>query len=254
MLCGINGGHHYLCREFVATHHGLGVGDDECAQLVHADILHVDVGHQGVQHLALGIADVALQFGKQRDGCGHRHSLKHVFLPVFAHGLGVFGQLCGEVAADDFLLPGVGHHGEDTLAEIVDGIIEGLALAGARGEHHTGGGFEVFLVDDVVHIALGAVGFTHDFLFQLLCKVEERVAHAFHGSGLFKPSPHLLRIGLHLCLEIAIQRLVLCRRVAGGAVQAFFHDGEALKHLGRDVERKHGHQDDIHQVDHLLAG
>ena len=63
-----------------------------------------------------------------------------------------------EVAADDFLLPGVGHHGEDTLAEIVDGIIEGLALAGARGEHHTGGSFEVFLVDDVVHIALGAVG------------------------------------------------------------------------------------------------
>ena len=40
------------------------VGHDKGVYLVDPDIFDTDIGHQRVEHLTLGIADVALQFGE----------------------------------------------------------------------------------------------------------------------------------------------------------------------------------------------
>ena len=61
-LCGIHSGHHDMGRELITTYDGLRIRDDESFKSVHTNILHVDVLHQSMQHLALSIAHVTLQF------------------------------------------------------------------------------------------------------------------------------------------------------------------------------------------------
>ena len=132
-------------------------------------------------------------------------------------------------------------------------MVELAALAPARSEHHLIGRLQVFLVTDLAGVSIIAVCFPDDGEFELGGKLEERVTHLPHLLRLVKPSLHLGRIGLHLGLEVIIYHLVLLVGVGRRAVEAFLHDGEAVEHLGRDVQREHGHQDDIHQVNHLLA-
>ena len=56
----VNGSHHDARRELVASHVSLLFGDDKGIEGIDTDILHVDVSHEGVEHLALGIPHVAL--------------------------------------------------------------------------------------------------------------------------------------------------------------------------------------------------
>ena len=51
-------------RELVAADDGLRVRDDESIDGVNANILDVDVADKCVQHLALSIAHIVLQFGE----------------------------------------------------------------------------------------------------------------------------------------------------------------------------------------------
>ena len=51
-----------------------------------------------------------------------------------------------------------------------------------------------------------------------------------------------------------IEGTVFLGRIGGGAVDALLDDGETVEHLGGDIECQHGHEDDIHQIDHLLTG
>ena len=184
-----------------------------------------------MEHFALGIAHVALQLGEQCHGCCHGHVLKHVFLPVLAHCLGVLGQFGGQVVCNDFLLVFVGNHSEDPFAEGVYGIEELLALARARREHHLTCRLKVFLAVDVVDVAIGSIGLAHDFNLQFLCEVIQGVAHPLHLGGFLEPLAHLLRIALHLSLEVAVYVLVLQYRIVGCALQALVDDGEAVEHL-----------------------
>ena len=50
-----------------------------------------------------------------------------------------------------------------------------------------------------------------------------------------------------------VYRQVLLRRVASSTVQTFLHNRESVEHLVRYVKCQHCHQDDVHQIDHLLA-
>ena len=61
LLCGVHGCHDNLCRELVAAYDGLRFGYDEGAELVDADVLHVDVGNKSVEHFAFSVAHVALK-------------------------------------------------------------------------------------------------------------------------------------------------------------------------------------------------
>ena len=209
LLCGVYGCHDDLCRELVATDDGLRLGYDERRELVHTDVLHVDVCHECVQHLAFSVAHVALQLREQRHGTCYGHVLEHILLPVLTERICVLRHLCGEVAFYYLALMWVGNHLEDTLAERVDGIVELLALSGARCEHHMTCCFEVVLALYVIDITVLAVSLAHNLHFQCLCEVVQRVAHALHRRSFLEPLLHFLWVLIHLFGEVVVEHLVL---------------------------------------------
>ena len=204
LLGGIDGSHHDACREFVATHDGLRVGNDEGVERIHTDVLHVDVRHQRVEHLTLGIAHVALQLRQQRDSSSGRHRLEHILLPVLAHRMGIRRNFRRQVGGDALLLPIVGHHAQHLGAIPVDGIVEFLTTSAVGSQHHLIGSLQVFLVADVLHVAVAAVGLLHDSQLQLVHEVIERVAHLLHLLRLVVPLLHLLRVLLHLRGKVVV--------------------------------------------------
>ena len=251
-LGGVNSSQHHTGRDGLARIEARLVGDDDGFELVDPNVLESHVGHERVKHLAFRVAYVALQLGKQRDGGRRRHILKHILLPVFVERRRGHGR--GEVAADDLLLQWIVDETEYPLTVAIDSVEELASLSRARAQHDDACGFEVVFVLDVKRIALRSVGLTDDERLQLLGVVEERVAHSPHRGGTLKPHARLGRILAHDLLQLAIDGLVLLRGVARRPVQALLHNGESVEHLGGDVQRKHGHEDDIHEVDHLLAG
>ena len=136
LLSGIDGSHDNVGRELLAGIEYRLLWDDKGIELVHTDILHVDIRHKRVQHLALGIAHVALQLGEQCDSRCHGHSLEHSLLPVLAQTFRLLGYLSGEIVADEILLALLGHHLQDALTERVDGIVELLTATATWSEHH----------------------------------------------------------------------------------------------------------------------
>ena len=77
------------------------------------------------------------------------------------------------------------------------------------------GCLEVVLSFYVMDVTVCTVCLAHDLHLQFLSEVIQRVAHALHCRGLFKPLTHLLRVALHLLGKIAVDALVLLRRVVG---------------------------------------
>ena len=184
-----------------------------------------------MEHFALGISHVALQLGEQGHRTRHGHVLKHVFLPVLAHCQGIMGQVGGEIAADNLLLCRVVNHGEDALAEGVDGTIELTATATARSKHHLIGCLKVVLGLDILHVGVITVGMAHDSQLEFVGKTIERVAHELHRLCLVIPHLDLGGIGLQLLGETVVYHLVLLGGVGRGATNALFHDGKAIEHL-----------------------
>ena len=253
LLGSIHGSHHDIGIEsFARIERGL-LWNHEGIELVHTDILHVDICYQVVQHLSLGIAHIALNLREHGHGCSHWHILKHVFLPVLTQIFLALRHLGREVAGYDFLLMLISHQLQDAVAIAIQLRIEFLSLARPRCKHHDAGSLQIFLVLDVAHVAILAVSLLHDSNLQFLGKVIERIAHVLYLLSLFKPFPYLGRVLLHLVGEVAIDCIVLCGRVGCGSIQTVFHNRESVEHLRRDVQRKHCHQDDVHQVNHLLA-
>ena len=112
---------------------------------------------------------------------------------------------------------------------------------------------EIFLVFQSIGRSLFAIGLACDVPTQLFRQVIERVGHVFHAHGLIIPGLHLGGVGCQLLGKILIDGFVFLRGVGRGAVQTVAHDVEAFQHFVRHVERQHGQEDDVHQVDHLLA-
>ena len=253
LLGGIHGSHHDIGIESFTRIERCFLWNHEGIEFVHTDILHVDIRNQVVQHLSLGIAHIALNLREHGHGCSHWHVLKHVFLPVLTQIFLALRHLGREVAGDDFLLMLIGHQLQDAVAVAIQLPIEFLSLARTRCKHHDAGSLQVFLVLDVAHIAILTVSLLYDSNLQFLGKVIERIAHVLHLLSLLEPFPHLGRVLLHLVGKVAIDCIVLCGRVGCGSIQTVFHNRESVEHLRRDVQRKHSHQDDVHQVNHLLA-
>ena len=102
-------------------------------------------------------------------------------------------------------------------------------------------------------ISLLTVSLTDNGDFQRLCVVVERIAHLPDRRCHHEPLLYLLRILAHHLVQLAEDGLVLLGRIPRRAVQTLFYNREAIEHLGRDVQCQHGHEDDIHKIDHLLA-
>ena len=176
-LGGIKGSHHDTGRELIATHDGLRVGNDKRIEGIDTNILDVNVLNQCVQHLTLGIADIVLQFGKQRDSSCCRHRLKHVFLPVLTHRLGILGNLGSQVRGYHLLLAIAADHLQhfDTIG--IDGIKQFPATSASGSQHHLIGSLQVLLVANVQHITVLAVGFLYNRQLQLVSQIVEGITH-----------------------------------------------------------------------------
>ena len=207
-----------------------------------------------MKHLTFRIAHVALQFGQQRDGSGRGHILKHVFRPILTHHTLLDGNVGGKVGSDDFPLLLIFHHAQDTFTIVDDCFIQLLTFSGAGSQHHLRGSFQVFTVTDVVYVTVFAVALLDNLYLEVFGKVIDAVAHRLHEMRLVIPNLHLLRIRLHLSLELIQYRLVRTRCVGRRTVQSLAHQREAVQHVTRHIECEHSHQDHIHKIDHLLAG
>ena len=249
----VDGGHEDARRERFARQERRGFGQHVGVQFVHADVFQVDVGDERVEHLVFGLAHVALQLREHGDGGDGGHFLKHVRLPVASHVVGLAGHLGTQVRGDDGALLGVGHKAEYPCAIAVDGIIEHVSLPSHGRQHDVAGGFQILLVLQVVGRAVAAVSLAGDGPFQAVGQVIERIGHGAHLHGTVKPRLHLGRVAFELLGQVGIDGSVLFHRVPRRAAQAFAHQREAFEHVTRHVEREHGHQQDVHQVDHLLT-
>ena len=207
-----------------------------------------------MKHLALGIAHVVLQLAKQRDGGSSRHRLKHILLPVLTHRLDILGNLRREVRGDGLLQSILVDHTQHLVAVADDSIVQLVTTTTTGRKHHLIGCLEVFLVADILHITIAAIGLLYDGQLQLVSQIIELVAQSLHFLRLIIPLLDLLRILLHLRGEIVVYSLVLPTGILRGTLQTLLDNREAVEHLGRDVQCQHSHQHDIHQVDHLLAG
>ena len=250
---GVNGSHEDLCREQTTLHNRLCVGNYEGIDLVHADILYVDVAHQPVQHFAFGVTHVVLQFGQQGYCCRSGHTFEHIFLPVFAFDSAFGGNFGVQVALDDAALSLVGYHLGDSLTITVHCLVELLTATLVGCQHHTACSLQVLLILDVVYIAFLAVALLHDCHLQFLGQVIQRVAHLTHIFRLVIPLLHLRRVGLHLLLEVLVDTFVGLDGILCGQLYTVGNNGKSLQYVTADVEGQHGHQHDVHQIDHLLT-
>ena len=105
-----------------------------------------------------------------------------------------------------------------------------------------------------MYVAILAVGFLNNSQFQLVKEVVEIVAQLLHLLRLVVPLTDLLRVLLHLGGKVVVDSLILLNGRLRGALQALFHNREAVEHLRRDVQCQHSHQNNVHQIDHLLTG
>ena len=140
------------------------------------------------------------------------------------------------------------------LGTIVDNsIIQLLASSTIGRKHHLIGSLEVFFVADVLYVAIRAISLLHNSQLQLISQIIEVVAHLLHLLRFVVPLFHLLGVLLHLYGKVVVDDLILQTGILRSTLQALLHNGEAVEHLSRDVQCQHRHQDDVHQVNHLLA-
>ena len=77
-------------------------------------------------------------------------------------------------------------------------------LSLGRGEHDAAGGFKVFLVLQVVGVALFAVAFAGNGKTQGAGEVVERVAHVFHLHGFVVPGLDFGGVGFELLGKVGV--------------------------------------------------
>ena len=157
-----------------------------------------------MEHLVLGLAHVALQFGEHRDSGDGGHLLKHVLLPILADVVLAARHIGGKVGGENGALARVGDILQHGGAEFPDLVIELAPVAFHGGEHDAAGSLEVFLVLQVVGIAVLAVGLAGNGNAQAFGEVVERVGGGLHDVRLVEPRLHLFRVGGQLLLDVFV--------------------------------------------------
>ena len=173
--------------KLVAREERGGFRENISVEFVDADVLYADIGRKGVEHFALGFADVALQFGEHRDGSNGRHGLKHVFLPVLADVILAFGHVGGEIGGDNGAASAIGDEGSDEITEMIHATVEDASAQSGGVEHDHPRGFEIVLVLNVVRVAVGAVGFAGDGPFKFVDVTAKAVGGVLHSLGFVPP-------------------------------------------------------------------
>ncbi len=123
----------------------------------------------------------------------------------------------------------------------------------ARSKHNHCSRLEVVAVEDIKHIAVFAIGFLYDSLFESIYVVIKLLRAAAHLRGFLKPCGGFVGILHRQSLKLAIDSTVALAVVAVGAVETLVYLCETVKDVARHIKRQHCRQDDIHQVDHLLT-
>ena len=227
----VYGCHHHLGRQLVAGEQFRGTGYDKRFEFVDPDVLESDISHKRMEHFALGITYIALQFGQQRDGRRTGHVLKHILFPVLAERILAFGNLRRKIVGDDFLLRLIRNEGKDLVPIGIDGLIQLVSLSRTGCQHHMTGSLEIVLILYVSRISVLAIGLTRNQEFEILRVIVKRIAHILNRCGFFEPLADLCGILFHLRFEVIVDGLVLLAGAGRSPAQALLHDGEAVEHL-----------------------
>ena len=164
----VNRRHHDRSLERFAGIEGGFLGNDISIELIHPHIVHIDICHQRMQHLAFRVAHVALQLRKLRDNSRYRHVFKTIFLPVLALPACLLWYRCSQIAADDAALLGVIDHREQLVSILIDGVEKFVSATCARRKHHDVGRFYIVFMANSRHIAIATIGLLHQSHLQIL--------------------------------------------------------------------------------------
>ena len=169
----VNRRHHDRSLERFAGIEGGFLGNDTGLQLIHPHIVHIDICHQRMQHLAFRVAHVALQLRKLRDSSCYRHVFKTIFLPVLALPACLLWHRCSQIAADDAALLGIIDHREQLVSILIDSVEKFVSATCARRKHHDVGRLHIVFMANSRHIAIATIGLLHQSHLQILQQVVE---------------------------------------------------------------------------------
>ena len=238
-----------------AAHHQAALRHDVGAEFVDAEVAGVDLAQQRAQDLAFGVENVALQLGKQGD-CGHDGLLvETAFLPELRRKSAAARYLAGVKSLGYVVaLGGVRDELRHEVAVGVDALAQDSAAGIGGIEHDHGGALEVVAVEDMVRIGAVAVGLVDDFLLEGVDVEVDFAGCQAHVAGFGEPGRALVRVLLGQGLQLSVDGAVALVYVGVGSPQTVLHLCESVQYVAADVERQHGRQNDVHQVDHLLTG
>ena len=112
---------------------------------------------------------------------------------------------------------------------------------------------KILLSAHISDISIFAVGLTNNVPFQKLRKIVKRIRNTLDHLCLVIPLASLLRIELHRLIQSSINGIILRSGVFGRTRQTLNNKHNTIENVRTDIEGEHSHQDDIHEVYHLLA-
>ena len=220
--------------------------------MIDTQFASVEVGNHGSERHAFGEADIVLQLREQGDSGNGWHTLKEAFLPSF-RSLTCFHICSRERFLHILLCIGIVEHSQDECAVLLNAGAQLCTLLTSWRQHHLSGSVEIVLGFNVVHIALRTVALLHNIYLQRFNIIIQTVGGVAHLHTQIQPLAALLWIFVVECLNLLKHHLAARGECAIGAREPLLHLAEPTEHITRHIQGKHGGQNDVHQVDHLLT-
>jgi len=137
-------------------------------------------------------------------------------------------------------------------------LLDGFAQTGscpiAWQQHNLIDSLEVLSVADLLGIAIFAIGHLHDLQLDAIHQGIDIVCLLANHEGIIIPSACFVGILLFQGGKLLEELAIACLRTLIAGIESILNVLEATEDITRHIERNHGQEDDIHQVDHLLTG
>ncbi len=122
-----------------------------------------------------------------------------------------------------------------------------------RIKHHNSRRLQIVAVDHIVRIPIFTISLARNLGFQAVNDKENALRLKTHFRCLVEPRATLFRVLHGKSFQLGIDGIVAFRHGLVGSGQAVVNLRESVEHITRHIQCKHGSQNDVHQIDHLLA-